>query len=214
MSILKVSMHSDVPTALELVKEEVDKEAKRVFDAGGKALSSGHIKPAKEAIAYAEQLADFVKKLQNLGDEWKMLEAQIDAATPEVKEIVQLPTKIVKPHAGFKQKPGGKKAPKTTFEVIFADGTKITNLKANIVLAKAIEHIGAESVAKLDVKVDREPFVHNDIKIYKNPSSVVSINGGWYVSTHSSTLAKIKILEKIAIKLGVKLTTKIIENKL
>ncbi len=212
MSTLKVSMHSDVLTALELVKEEVDKEAKRVYSAGGDALKAGKIQPAEEAIAYSKKLDEFVKKIHALGEDWKLLEAQIDAATPEVKEIVQLPTKIVKPHAGFKQKPGGKKAPKTTFEVIFADGTKITNLKANIVLAKAIEHIGAESVAKLDVKVDREPFVHNDIKIYKNPSSVVSINGGWYVSTHSSTQAKIKLLEKIATKLGVKLTTKIVEN--
>ena len=35
MSTLKISKHSDVPTALDLVKEEVDKEARRIFSAGG-----------------------------------------------------------------------------------------------------------------------------------------------------------------------------------
>lgn len=61
MSTLKISKHSDVPTALDLVKEEVNKESRRIFSAGGDALKAGKIKPAKEAIAYAEKLADFVK---------------------------------------------------------------------------------------------------------------------------------------------------------
>ena len=34
MSTLKISKHSDVPTALDLVKEEVDKESRRIFSAG------------------------------------------------------------------------------------------------------------------------------------------------------------------------------------
>ena len=52
MSTLKISKHSDVPAALDLVREEVDKEARRIFSAGGDALKDGRIKPAKEAIAY------------------------------------------------------------------------------------------------------------------------------------------------------------------
>lgn len=56
MSTLKISKHSDVPVALDLVREEVDKEARRIFSAGGDALKEGKIKPAKEAIAYAEKL--------------------------------------------------------------------------------------------------------------------------------------------------------------
>ena len=35
MSTLKISKHSDVPAALDLVREEVDKEARRIFSAGG-----------------------------------------------------------------------------------------------------------------------------------------------------------------------------------
>ena len=204
MSTLKISKHSDVPTALDLVKEEVDKESRRIFSAGGDALKVGNIKPAKEAIAYAEKLAEFVKKIQNLGDEWKKLEAKIDAAAPEVKEIV-LPTKPIKSKTGYTQKPGGKKSAKTTFEVVFADGTKITHPKAKIVLAKTIDHIGAPRVAKLGVLVDGEPLVSNSINNYKNQSSAAPINSGWYVATHSSTKAKMSLVERIAKALKVKL---------
>lgn len=38
MSTLKISKHSDVPTALDLVKEEVGKESRRIFSAGGDAF--------------------------------------------------------------------------------------------------------------------------------------------------------------------------------
>ena len=34
MSTLKISKHSDVPAALDLVREEVDKEARRVRPSG------------------------------------------------------------------------------------------------------------------------------------------------------------------------------------
>ena len=34
MSTLKISKHSDVPAALDLVREEVDKEARRIDRAG------------------------------------------------------------------------------------------------------------------------------------------------------------------------------------
>jgi len=44
MSTLKISQHSDVPAALDLVKEEVGKEAKRIFSSGGDALKAGKIK--------------------------------------------------------------------------------------------------------------------------------------------------------------------------
>ncbi len=38
MSTLKISKPSDVPTALDLVKEEIDKESRRIFSAGGDAF--------------------------------------------------------------------------------------------------------------------------------------------------------------------------------
>jgi hypothetical protein len=40
MSTLKISKHSDMPTALDLVQEEVGKESRRIFSAGGDALKA------------------------------------------------------------------------------------------------------------------------------------------------------------------------------
>ena len=158
MSTLKISKHSDVPTALDLIKEEVDKEARRIFSAGGDALKAGNIKPAKEAIAYAEKLADFVKKIQKLGDEWKKIEARIDAAAPEVKEIV-LPTKPRKEHKTGFTRNVTHVSPQTNFIVKLPDGKVIADSKAFWVMAKAIEAMGADKVAALGVLCGGEPLV-------------------------------------------------------
>ncbi len=205
MSTLKISQHSDVPAALDLVKEEVEKESKRIFSAGGDALKAGNIKPAKEAIAYAEKLADFVKKIQKLGEEWKKLEAKIDAAAPEVKEIV-LPTKPQKGHkTGYKRNVTHVSA-KTNFTVKLPDGKVITDSKAFWVMAKAIEAMGADKVAALGVLCGGEPLVTKDKSLLKkHPSAIVEISGGWFVKTHSGTAAKIRYVKQIAKALKVKL---------
>ena len=205
MSTLKISKHSDVPTALDLVKDEVDKEARRIFSAGGDALKAGNIKPAKEAIAYAEKLADFVKKIQKLGDEWKKLEAKIDAAAPEVREIV-LPTKLQKEHkTGFTRKVTHV-SPKTNFTVKLPDGKVIANSKAFWVMAKAIEAMGADKVAALGVLCGGEPLVTKDKTLLKkHPSAIAEIAGGWFVKTHSGTAAKIRYVKQIAKALKIKL---------
>ena len=205
MSTLKISKHSDVPAALDLVKEEVEKESKRIFSAGGDALKAGNIKPAKEAIAYAEKLADFVKKIQKLGDEWKKLEARIDAAAPEVREIV-LPTKPQKEHKTGFTRNVTHVSPKTNFMVKLPDGKIIADSKAFWVMAKAIEAMGADKVAALGVLCGGEPLVTKDKSLFKkHPSAIAEISGGWFVKTHSGTAAKMRYVKQIAKALKVKL---------
>lgn len=208
MSTLKISKHSDVPTALDLVKEEVGKESQRIRDAGSEALKVGKLKPAKEAIAYAEKLGEFVEKIQKLGEEWKKLEARIDAATPEVREIL-LPTKPQKGHKTGYTRNVGKIAPKTGFTVTFPDGVVVMASKANAVFAKTIEKIGSAKVAALGILCGGEPLVTRDKSLYvKMPTQVAEISGGWFVKTHSSTAAKAGYIKAIAKALGVKLTVK------
>lgn len=205
MGALKISRHSDVPTALDLVKEEVDKEARRIFSAGGDALKAGNIKPAQEAIAYAEKLADFVKKIQKLGDEWKKLEAKIDSAAPEVKEIV-LPTKPQKERKTGFSRNVTHISPKTNFTVKLPDGKIIADSKALWVMAKTIEAMGADKVAALGVLCGGEPLVTKDKSLLKkHPSAIAEIAGGWFVKTHSGTAAKIRYVKQIAKALKVKL---------
>ena len=205
MSTLKISQHSDVPAALDLVKEEVEKESKRIFSAGGDALKAGNIKPAKEAIGYAEKLADFVKKIQKLGDEWKKLEAKIDAAAPEVKEIV-LPTKPQREHKTGFTRNVTHVSPKTNFTVKLPDGRVIADSKAFWVMAKAIEAMGADKVAALGVLCGGEPLVTRDkSQLKKHPSAIAEIAGGWFVKTHSGTAAKISYIKRIAKALKIRL---------
>jgi len=208
MSTLKISKHSDVPAALDLVKEEVDKEAKRIFSAGGDALKAGKIKPAKEAIAYAEKLAEFVKKIQKLGEDWQKLEARIDAAAPEVREIV-LPGVLPKQHkVGFTRKVE-KVGPKTNFTVSFPDGTVIADKKAYWVLARSIEKMGTANVAALGVMVGGEPLVTQDKALYKKrPQAVAELPNNWFVKTHSGTVAKIGYVKRVAKALKIKVTIK------
>ena len=168
-------------------------------------MKAGNIKPAKEAIAYAEKLAEFVKKIQKLGDEWKKLEAKIDAAAPEVKEIV-LPTKPQKGHkTGYKRSVTHVSA-KTNFTVKLPDGKVIADSKAFWVMAKAIEAMGADKVAALGVLCSGEPLVTKDKSLLKkHPSAIAEIAGGWFVKTHSGTAAKISYIKRIAKALKVKL---------
>lgn len=198
MSLLKIEKHSDVLPALDLVQDEVNKEARRIFSAGGDALKVGKIKPAKEAIAYAERLEAFVEELKRLGEAWKALEATIDAAAPEVKEIV-LPQKPNKPHkTGFKRKVEHV-SPKTNFIVKFPNGKVIEASQARLVLAKTIEKIGPKKVADVGIFYGGEPLVTKDKSLFKKkPSQVIEISGGWFVKTHSSTDAKMKQIMKIA----------------
>lgn len=204
MSTLKISKHSDVPAALDLVKEEVEKESKRIFSAGGDALKAGNIKPAKEAIAYAEKLAEFVKKIHKLGEDWKKLEAKIDAAAPEVREIVN--PRPQKSHKTGYTRNVGKISPKTNFTVRMPDGRTISNSKAFWVMAKTIEAIGADRVAALGIMCGGEPLVTKDKSLLKkHPSAIAPIAGGWFVKTHSGTAAKIGYVKRIAKALKVKL---------
>ena len=204
MSTLKISKHSDVPAALDLVREEVEKESKRIFSAGGDALKAGKIKPAKEAIAYAEKLADFVKKIHRLGEDWKKLEAKIDAAAPEVREIVN--PKPQKPHKTGFTRNVSHISPKTNFSVRMPDGKTISNSKAFWVMAKTIEAIGADRVAALGIMCGGEPLVTKDRALLKkHPSAIAPIADGWFVKTHSGTAAKIGYVKKIAKALKVKL---------
>jgi hypothetical protein len=205
MSLLKIEKHSDVLTALGLVKDEVGKESDRIHVAGGKALMIGKREPAKEAIAYAEALDAFVKKVKALEEEWKALEAKIDEATPEVKEIV-LPPKPHKPHKTGYTRKVTKVGPRTTFTVKFSDGTVISSTQARLVLAQTIEKLGAPKVAALGLQCGGEPLITNDkTLLVKQPSQVVEIKGGWFVKTHSSTQAKMKQVEQIAKALKIKL---------
>ena len=193
--------HAEVPEALDLVVEEVGKESQRIRDAGGEALKAGKLKPAKKAIEYAEKFAAFVKKVQALGDEWGLLQQEIEGASPEVQEIV-LPTKVRRTKTGYTRKVE-RVAPKINFRVTFPDGMVVADKKAKNVFAKSLVRLGADKVAALGIVMAGEPLVGKKSVFKKTPVQIATLGGGLFVNTHSSTASKMALLGKIATRLGV-----------
>ena len=90
------------------------------------------------------------------------------------------------------------RAPASTFEVRFPDGTLINLPLARDVFLEAIEKFGVGRVAKLGFK----SFIAKDISLLGVGAKGAARIGRWFVSTHSSTDAKIKRVKSIAMKLG------------
>ena len=93
---------------------------------------------------------------------------------------------------------------KSVLRVTFPDGTVIEDKKAKITFTKTIQKIGLMRVRNLGIAFCGVPVVSNTLD-KKYGKTQVPVEGGLYVLTHSSTHDKKKILDRIAIKLGVKL---------
>jgi len=93
---------------------------------------------------------------------------------------------------------------KSVLRVTFPDGTVIEDNKAKITFTKTIQKIGLMRVRNLGIAFCGVPIVSNTLD-KKYGKTQVPVEGGLYVMTHSSTRDKKKMLDKIAIRLGIKL---------
>ncbi len=100
-----------------------------------------------------------------------------------------------------------KSAPKL-LKVTFGDGSVIQEKTATETYVETIRHIGVEKVANLtDVRIEGLPLVVKqvDYRMQMRP-----LDDGWYVCTHSSTIAKQRMLEKISERLELNLIIEVI----
>jgi hypothetical protein len=93
---------------------------------------------------------------------------------------------------------------KSVLRVSFPDGTVIEDKKAKMTFTKTIQKLGLMRVRNLGISFCGVPIVSNTLD-KKYGKTQVPVEGGLYVMTHSSTHDKKKMLDKIAIRLGVKL---------
>lgn len=93
---------------------------------------------------------------------------------------------------------------KSVLRVTFPDGTVIEDKKAKMTFTKTIQKLGLMRVRNLGITFCGVPIVSNTLD-KKYGKTQVPVEGGLYVMTHSSTHDKKKMLDKIAIRLGVKL---------
>ena len=207
---LELSQISEVPQALEILRGEVDRAETAIREEGAKAMTakgSGSLKAAEEAIAYAKRLRAFIAKIDALGKEWQKIDASIAKATPEAREIVR--------KAGGTHVVTEPLEPKTNFTVKFPNGKVIAEAKANLTLARTIETIGPSRVAALrgaaSLRPNGEPLVtRREADLAKYPTAKLSIAGGWFVNTQSSTDGKVKSVKEISKQLKLKLKVKIV----
>jgi restriction system protein len=78
----------DVGVALNLLREALGEEEKRIRWEGSQAMAKGDYDTAEAVLEFAKRLLAFTKKVEGLSKEWQGLEKLRDDATPEVQEIV------------------------------------------------------------------------------------------------------------------------------
>lgn len=105
MSTLKISQHSDVPTA-NLVKEEADKESRLIFSAGGDALKAENFMKFCQSdivrflfLMTDEALTTFAKEVPWF-HEWKTADGLLDFNDDVNKQLCTL-FKLTKPEATY-----------------------------------------------------------------------------------------------------------------
>ena len=78
----------DVGAALNLLRDALGDEEKRIRDEGSQAMQRGDYDTAKDVIDFARRLLAFQSRVADLEKEWSALEDLRDRATPAVQQIV------------------------------------------------------------------------------------------------------------------------------
>jgi len=185
-------MTDGVNLALELVLEEISAVEGQLNQEGILAFQNSRHQDAERLAKSGKQLQDFSKKLRVLKDEWS---SGIDIKT----------RKRVKVDSCHQLK-GHTKGAKTNLRITLANGRVIQRPTAVAAMIDAVEKFGVDQVKALDLHVCGVPFVGTEKSEKYNQTNL----GKWLVCTHSSTIDKKKLLEKIGKKLGQEMQVEII----
>lgn len=185
-------MTDGVNLALELVLEEISAVEAQLNHEGMLVFQNSRHKDAKSLARSGEQLQGFSKKLRALKDEWS---SGIDIKT----------RKRVKVESSYQLK-GHTKGPKTNLRITLANGRVIQRPTAVAAMVDAIEKFGVDHVKALGLHVCGVPLVGKEKSKKYNQTNL----GKWLVCTHSNTITKKELLEKIGEKLGKEIQVEII----
>ena len=70
MKLVNKNWSVDVMAALDLVREEVGKATRQIYEAGGAEMSRGNMATAKKAIGYIDKLDEFMMQVEDVGEKW------------------------------------------------------------------------------------------------------------------------------------------------
>ncbi len=185
-------MTDGVNLALEIVLEEISAVEAQLNQEGMLAFQNSRHKDAESLARSGKQLQGFSKKLKALKDEWS---SGIDIKTR--KRVKVDSSHQLKVHT---------KGPKTNLRITLANGRVIQRPTAVAAMVDAIEKVGVDHVKALGLHVCTVPLVGTEKSKKYNQTNLEK----WLVCTHSSTIDKKKLLEKIAEKLGQEIQIEII----
>ncbi len=189
-------MTDGVNSALELVLEEISAVEAQLNHEGMLAFQKSRHKDAERLAQSGKQLQDFSKKLKALKDEWS---SGIDTKT----------RKRVKVDSSHQLK-GHTKGAKTNLRITLANGRVIQRPTAAAAMIDAIDALGVEQVIALDLRASDVPLIGTKLSEKKHCRKGQKKLGKWLVCTHSNTISKKKLLEKIGEELGQKIQVVII----
>lgn len=191
-------MIDGVSRALELVLEEISAVEAQLNHEGMLAFQNSRHKDAERLAKSGKQLQDFTKKLSALKDEWS---SGIDTNT----------RKRVKVDSNHQLK-SHPKGPKTNLRITLANGRVIQRPTAAAAMVDAIEMLGVEQVIALGLRASDVPLIGSKISEKKHCRKGQKKLGQWLVCTHShsNTIDKKKLLEKIGKKLGQEIQIEVI----
>ncbi|MBB1076279.1 hypothetical protein HUU62_17885 [Rhodoferax sp. 4810] len=202
-----------ISIAFDMILDEIDSVIGDVNTQGAAFLRQNEYAQAKTAIAAGENLGAFRNKLAALKHEWI---TELDEATRQrvqLKNAVESAGESIDEDDGddadqhdnadelpdewplmTQLTPFNHKSPKTILVVKFADGAVIYEKKASDTFAQVIKKLGWQRVAALNFAFGKAPLISK-----QKLDTVNQVNiGQCFVTTHSSTDAKRRLLLKIA----------------
>lgn len=168
-----------VKTALDLVGEEIAAVVAQLNREGSEAFKSSRYQEAERLSTQGKQLNKFSDHLLRLRDEW------IATVESKTRERVKMSTDIyVDPQT---------KSPKKNLRITLPGGHVVQRSTAAAAFVETIDRLGVDEVRGLNLKVSGVPLVGT----YNHPTYGQSPLGRWLICTHSNTMAKKELLERI-----------------
>ena len=187
------NLMNSVSTAFELMRLELETAVDNLNSDGAKLFHESKYEAAKQLIEKGKNLQSFCDRVEELAAEWVSCfsEYEVSVDLPDVKD-------------GIKKIISAPKSDRTRLLVKFPDGGLVFEDTGSQTLAKCIERIGFTKVSHLDIKVNAEDLVSSDKSTRYNDTFIPP----YYIRTHSNTVSKKRVLEKISdeLKLGLEVT--------
>ena len=215
MKLVNKNWSVDVMAALDLVREEVGKATRQIYEAGGAEMSRGNMATAKKAIGYIDKLDEFMMQVEDVGEKWAKVQAALDADLESVKDVV-LPRSVRNVKPGFTRNVK-EVAPWTNFTARINGGETISEPTARAAFVEALKCLDLDELAKLGCMVNGEPLLSKDKSVFKkyikvDAKSVLPVKDGWYANVYTSTATKVRLLNEFAKACGVKMEINVVPH--